>query len=231
MLQAKNLTKIYGEHTALNNLNLTIEAGEVFCLLGQNGAGKTTTINLFMGFVEPTSGVASVNGLDIASHAVASKKYIAYIPETVMLYPNLTGLENLEFFSSLAGFKYSKMELGELLNHAGLQQTAHNQRVGGYSKGMRQKVGIAIALAKQAKALLLDEPTSGLDPKASNEFSTLIKDLATEGVAILMATHDIFRAKDVAHRVGIMWEGQLVAIHKAADLTAVELENIYLETV
>jgi ABC-2 type transport system ATP-binding protein len=231
MLQAKNLTKKYGEHIALNNLNLTIEAGEVFCLLGQNGAGKTTTINLFMGFVEPTSGEASVNGLDIASHAVESKKYIAYIPETVMLYPNLTGLENLEFFSSLAGFKYSKTELGELLNHAGLQQVAHNQRVGGYSKGMRQKVGIAIALAKQAKALLLDEPTSGLDPKASNEFSTLIKDLATEGVAILMATHDIFRAKDVAHRVGIMREGQLVAIHKAADLTAVELENIYLETV
>ena len=231
MLQANNLTKKYGEHIALNNLNLTIEAGEVFCLLGQNGAGKTTTINLFMGFVEPTSGTASVNGLDIASHAIESKKYIAYIPETVMLYPNLTGLENLEFFSSLAGFKYSKMELGELLNHAGLQQVAHNQRVSGYSKGMRQKVGIAIALAKQAKALLLDEPTSGLDPKASNEFSTLIKNLAEEGVAVLMATHDIFRAKDVANRVGIMREGQLVAIHKAADLTAVELENIYLETV
>ena len=231
MLQAKNLTKKYGEQIALNNLNLTIEAGEVFCLLGQNGAGKTTTINLFMGFAEPTSGVASVSGLDVATHPIESKKYIAYIPETVMLYPNLTGLENLEFFSSLAGFKYSKMELGELLDHAGLQQVAHNQRVSGYSKGMRQKVGIAIALAKQAKALLLDEPTSGLDPKASNEFSVLIKNLAAEGVAVLMATHDIFRAKDVANRVGIMREGQLVAIHKAAELTAVELENIYLETV
>ena len=231
MLQANNLSKKYGEHIALNNLNLTIEAGEVFCLLGQNGAGKTTTINLFMGFAEPTSGTASVNGLDVATHPMESKKYIAYIPETVMLYPNLTGLENLEFFSSLAGFKYSKMELGELLDHAGLQQVAHNQRVGGYSKGMRQKVGIAIALAKQAKALLLDEPTSGLDPKASNEFSVLIKNLAAEGVAVLMATHDIFRAKDVASRVGIMREGQLVAVHQAADLTAVQLENIYLETV
>ena len=89
MLQAKNLTKKYGEHIALNNLNLTIEAGEVFCLLGQNGAGKTTGINLFMGFVEPTSGVASVNGLDVATHAVESKKYIAYIPETVMLFASL----------------------------------------------------------------------------------------------------------------------------------------------
>ncbi|MEO0042026.1 MAG: hypothetical protein RL329_1474 [Bacteroidota bacterium] len=231
MLQAKNLTKKYGEHIALNNLNLTIEAGEIFCLLGQNGAGKTTTINLFMGFTEPSSGTASVNGLDIASHAVASKKYIAYIPETVMLYPNLTGLENLEFFSSLAGFNYSKMELGELLSHASLQESAYTQRVGGYSKGMRQKVGIAIALAKQAKALLLDEPTSGLDPKASNEFSALIKDLATEGVAILMATHDIFRAKNVASRVGIMRAGNLVAVHQAKDFSAAELENIYLETV
>ena len=231
MLQAKNLTKKYGEHIALNNLNLTIEAGEVFCLLGQNGAGKTTTINLFMGFAEATSGTALVNGLDVATHPIEIKKHIAYIPETVMLYPNLTGVENLEFFSSLAGFKYSKMELGELLDHAGLQQVAHNQRVSGYSKGMRQKVGIAIALAKQAKALLLDEPTSGLDPKASNEFSVLIKNLAAEGVAVLMAAHDIFRAKDVANRVGIMREGKLIAIHKAADLTAVELENIYLETV
>ena len=231
MLQAKNLTKKYGEQIALDNLNLTIEAGEVFCLLGQNGAGKTTAINLFMGFAEPTEGSASVNDLDVATNPIESKKYIAYIPETVMLYPNLTGLENLEFFSSLAGFKYSKMELGELLDHAGLQQVAHSQRVGGYSKGMRQKVGIAIALAKQAKALLLDEPTSGLDPKASNEFSILIKNLAAEGVAVLMATHDIFRAKDVASRVGIMREGKLVAVHQAKDFSAAELENIYLETV
>ena len=231
MLEAINLTKKYGDTIALKELNLTIPKGEIFALLGQNGAGKTTTINLFLGFVTPTSGTLTINGIPVLENETQTKKHIAYIPETVMLYPNLTGLENLEFFSSLAGFKYSKMELGELLSHAGLQQVAHNQRVGGYSKGMRQKVGIAIALAKQAKALLLDEPTSGLDPKASNEFSTLIKDLAAEGVAVLMATHDIFRAKDVANRVGIMREGQLVAIHKAADLTAVELENIYLETV
>jgi ABC-2 type transport system ATP-binding protein len=231
MLQAKNLTKKYGAQTALNSLNLTIEAGEIFCLLGQNGAGKTTTINLFMGFSEPTEGAAFVNGLEVAKHPIESKKYIAYIPETVMLYPNLTGIENLEFFSSLAGFKYTKKELEELLDHAGLQQVAHNQRVGGYSKGMRQKVGTAIALAKQAKALLLDEPTSGLDPKAANEFSSLIKDLAAEGVAVLMATHDIFRAKEVASRVGIMREGNLVAVHQAADFSASELENIYLETV
>ncbi|MCU0324063.1 MAG: ABC transporter ATP-binding protein, partial [Spirosomaceae bacterium] len=168
MLQAKNLSKKYGDQTALNGLNLTINEGEIFALLGQNGAGKTTTINCFLGFIEPSSGEASINGLSVAENALETKKYLAYIPETVMLYPNLTGIENLEFFSSLAGFKYSKDELGQFLSRAGLQDTAHQQRVGSYSKGMRQKVGIAIAIAKKAKALLLDEPTSGLDPKASN---------------------------------------------------------------
>ena len=148
-----------------------------------------------------------------------------------MLYPNLSGAENLDYFSNLAGFGYTKSELTSLLNRAGLQESAHAQRLSGYSKGMRQKVGIAIALAKQAKALLLDEPTSGLDPKASNEFTGLIKSLATSGVAVLMATHDIFRAKDVANRIGIMRQGELVAIHQTTELTATELEKLYLETV
>ena len=231
MLQAINLSKNYGSHAALENLNLTIEAGEVFCLLGQNGAGKTTTINLFMGFIAPSGGSASVNQMDVAAHPLETKKHIAYIPETVTLYPNLTGLENLQFFSALAGFKYSESDLVDLLTQAGLQIEAHHQRVGAYSKGMRQKVAIGIALAKQAKALLLDEPTSGLDPKASNEFSALIKSLADKGVAVLMATHDIFRAKEMASRVGIMRSGKLVAVHAASELSANELENIYLETV
>jgi ABC-2 type transport system ATP-binding protein len=203
MLLATNLTKSYGTNTALDQLNLHIQPGEIFALLGQNGAGKTTTINLFLGFVEPTSGSATINGLSVSENALETKKYIAYIPETVMLYPNLTGIENLEFFSSLAGFKYSTEELSQYLSKAGLQQAAHTERLGGYSKGMRQKVGIAIALAKKAKALLLDEPTSGLDPKAANEFSVILKELAKEGTAVLMATHDIFRAREVATRIGI----------------------------
>lgn len=183
MLQAKNLTKTYGEQTALNSLNLTINEGEIFALLGQNGAGKTTTINCFLGFIQPSSGEASINGVSVASNALETKKYLAYIPETVMLYPNLTGIENLEFFSKLAGFDYSTEQLGIFLSKAGLQNTAHKQCLEGYSKGMRQKVGIAIALAKKAKALLLDEPTSGLDPKASNEFSEILRELAKEGTA------------------------------------------------
>lgn len=231
MIVAHNLSKNYGEHHALNNLNLNIAPGEIFCLLGQNGAGKTTTINCFLGFTAPSAGKAEINGIDVASDPQGSKRHLAYLPEVVMLYPKLSGLENLDYFSRLAGFRYSKPQLQEFLLKAGLPGDSISRYVGTYSKGMRQKVGIAIATAKQAKALFLDEPTSGLDPKASNDFSLLLKDLAQQGVAILMATHDIFRAKDVATRVGIMREGQLVATHAATEFSANELEKIYLETV
>lgn len=231
MLEAKNLTKKYGNHTALNNLSLSIGEGEIFALLGQNGAGKTTTINLFLGFIEPTSGEARINGVSAADNPQGIKQYLAYIPETVMLYPNLTGIENLEYFSALAGFDYLKSDLRDLLSTAGLQPQAFDQKLAGYSKGMRQKVGIAIAMAKKAKVLLLDEPTSGLDPKASNEFSGIIKTLAAHGTAILMATHDIFRAKEVATRIGIMKEGTLQSVIDAATISANELEALYLKTV
>ncbi|PZV79699.1 ABC-2 type transport system ATP-binding protein [Algoriphagus aquaeductus] len=231
MIEAKQLSKSYGDHLALRNLDIYIGPGEIFALLGQNGAGKTTTINCFLGFVSPSSGDALIAGASVKDNPQESKKMLAYIPETVMLYPNLTGIENLAFFSSLAGFTYSEDQLKSFLSKAGLQTLAHTQRVGGFSKGMRQKVGIAIALAKKAKALFLDEPTSGLDPKASNEFSEILTELSAEGTAILMATHDIFRAKEVAHRVGIMKEGQLVSQLSANDLSANELEKLYLQTI
>ncbi|MGH9628798.1 MAG: ABC transporter ATP-binding protein, partial [Bryobacteraceae bacterium] len=179
MLETVNLTKSYNGTVALQSLNLKIDPGEVFCLLGANGAGKTTTINLFLNFIEPTSGTAAVNGLDVTKHPLESKKYLAYIPEQVMLYRNLTGLENLEYFTALAGEdKYTKEALLSFLRDAGLPPEVAGHRVGTYSKGMRQKVGIAIATAKKARALLLDEPTSGLDPKAANEFSELLKRLS-----------------------------------------------------
>jgi ABC-2 type transport system ATP-binding protein len=233
MISAQNLTKKYGDKTALNSLTLDIAPGEIFCLLGQNGAGKTTTINCFLGFTEPTSGKALINGLDVAEQSIESKRHLAYLPEVVMLYPNLTGLENLDYFSRLAGFKHDKNDLLNCLQSAGLQDADGKRRVSEYSKGMRQKVGIAIAMAKQAKALFLDEPTSGLDPKASNDFSDLLLRLKNDGVAVLMATHDIFRAKDVATRIGIMKDGSLVNIlNNAQDtLQAKEIEEIYLQTV
>jgi ABC-2 type transport system ATP-binding protein len=231
MLQATSLTKKYGEQTALADLNLTIDKGEIFCLLGQNGAGKTTTINLFLGFTNATSGTASINGIEVVPNDTATKKHIAYIPEVVMLYGNLSGKENLDFFSKLAGFKYSDDLLSSFLSNAGLQKEAHNNRVSTYSKGMRQKVGIAIALAKNADAILMDEPTSGLDPKATAEFTAICKKLALEGKTIFMATHDIFNAVNVGTRIGIMKEGSLVHTVDTKDISANQLQQLYLETI
>jgi ABC-2 type transport system ATP-binding protein len=230
MLEAVDLVKHYGKLVALRGLNLVVQPGEVFCLLGANGAGKTTTIQLFLGFIEPTSGAARIAGKEVAKQPLETKASIAYIPENVMLYPNLTGLENLEFFATLAGKgDLSESALRDTLKRAGLSPEAADRRVHGYSKGMRQKVGIALAMAKEARALLLDEPTSGLDPKASNEFSALLERVREDGVAVLMATHDIFRSKEVGDRVGIMKHGELVATLSTADLSHTDLERVYLE--
>lgn len=230
MLEANALTKRYNGVTALNALTLTVAPGDVFCLLGANGAGKTTTINLFLNFITPTSGSALVNGLDVTKEPLETKRHLAYIPETVMLYKNLTGLENLEYFAALAGKPdLTREQLIGYFREVGLAVEAADRRVGTYSKGMRQKVGIAIALAKGARALLLDEPTSGLDPKASNEFSDLLRRLSGNGVAVLMATHDLFRAKESGTRVGIMKHGTLVAQHTTDEFGHADLERVYLE--
>lgn len=229
MIQALNLTKAYDQKTALDGLTLTVNPGNIYALLGSNGAGKTTTINLFLNFISPTSGAASIDGLDVTRDPKSVRQRVAYIPENLMLYPQLTGIENLEYFSALAGKKYPETQLREFLSEAGLQTAAHTQRVNGYSKGMRQKVGIAIALAKQAKALLLDEPTSGLDPKASNEFAALLKKLSIQGVATLMATHDLFRAIETGTHIGIMREGKLVQQLASSEINHAELEKLYLQ--
>lgn len=229
MLQAIGLSKNYNGRCALENLDLCVEPGQVFCLLGANGAGKTTTINLFLNFVAPSGGVAEVAGLDVTKHPLKTKEHLAYIPEHVMLYRHLSGLENLEYFSGLSGHKHSRAELEQLLVEAGLPAEATSRRVSEYSKGMRQKVGIAVAVAKNATALLLDEPTSGLDPKASNEFSALLQRLSSQGVAILMATHDLFRAKESGTHIGIMREGQLLRTLRTDEVGHAELEQIYLE--
>ena len=230
MLHAIDLTKRYNDVVALDSLSLKVEPGDVFCLLGANGAGKTTTINLFLNFVNPTSGRALINEIDVVREPLETKKYVAYIPETVMLYRNLTGLENLEYFAALGGRgDMTRNALRDFLRYAGLPDGAADRRVSTYSKGMRQKVGIAIAVAKKAKALLLDEPTSGLDPKAANEFSELLKRLSANGVAVLMATHDLFRAKESGSRVGIMKHGRLVATMNTQEIGHADLERLYLE--
>ncbi|MGO4292152.1 ABC transporter ATP-binding protein [Chitinophaga sp. RAB17] len=231
MIVARGLTKHYNGHLALDHLDLNIGAGEAFCLLGQNGAGKTTTINLFLGFIAATEGEAFIKQKKVKADSQDTRRHIAYIPEVVMLYPNLTSLENLEFFSRIAGFSYQKAALNSFLIRAGLEPAAIHKPVGSHSKGMRQKVGIAIAIAKNADVIFMDEPTSGLDPKATAEFSAIVKDLTAQGKAILMATHDIFNAVNIGTHIGIMKSGQLVHTCKAAGLDANDMQRLYIETV
>jgi ABC-2 type transport system ATP-binding protein len=228
LLQAIDLTKRYGETEALSHLNLSVEPGQVCCLLGANGAGKTTTIQLFLNFIARSGGQALICGEDVTDEPVRTKALLAYIPEVVNLYGALTGRENLEYFSEIAGIRLAAGRADELADRVGLQHGVLDRPVGNYSKGMRQKVGIAIALAKQARVLLMDEPLSGLDPKAANEFSGLLRDVAGDGVAALMATHDVFRAKEVGTHIGIMKHGKLVDHFPTNDIAHSDIEQIYL---
>jgi ABC-2 type transport system ATP-binding protein len=231
VLKAERLHKRYGSQTAIRALDLAIPAGEVYALLGPNGAGKTTTINCFLGFLRPDAGRVLINGRDPAIEPEVTRRQLAYIPEQVNLYAWFSGIENLIYFAELGGRQLTVSEARSLLDAAGLQSDAFDKRVGGYSKGMRQKVGIAIAMAKQARVLLLDEPTSGLDPRAAYEFSRSLERLRAEGMAILMASHDIFRALDVATRVGIMVGGVLEKELGTAQVAPAELEALYLDIV
>lgn len=230
MLEAIQLCKDYGTHRALDHLNLSLSPGDIFCLLGQNGAGKTTTINIFLGLLSPTSGEALIDGSRADQKSRVGNK-IAYIPEVVQLYRELTGIENLDFFSRLAGIRYSAKDLESLLHRVGLPEKSFHKKLGSYSKGMCQKVGIAIALGKKASYILMDEPTSGLDPKASVDFADLCRQLGTEGVGIFMATHDIFNAVNIGSRIGIMKTGQLVYEAETSNISAQELQDLYIKTI
>lgn len=228
MIVIQNTTKAFTGVQAIKELSLKVAEGEIYGLIGSNGAGKSTTLNMILGFIKPDAGQTLVNNLDSSLKTVEVRKQIGYIPENVNLYPYLTGIENLDYFCKLSGKEYSKSELTHFLAACGLQADAHSKRIETYSKGMRQKVAIAIAYAKHAKVYLLDEPASGLDPLASNELSVLLKKLAAEGAAILMASHDIFRVREICHRIGILKNGVLIKEMLAADVTANELEKIYL---
>lgn len=228
VLEARGLSKRYGAVSALSELNLAVAAGEVVCLLGANGAGKSTTLNLFLGFLAPSAGEARVCGRVVQDDPRAAREKLGYVPEVVQLSPLLTGIETLRYFNDLSGAaNLSDATAGAALSRAGLPESAHRQRVGQFSKGMRQKLGLAVALAKDARAFLLDEPLSGLDPKAANELVVLLRALADGGLAVLVVTHDVFRAQQMADRIGIMRQGQLVDVVPAAAMTAQEIEALY----
>jgi len=230
VLKAENLSKRYEDGIlALDNFNLHVNPGEVYCLLGANGAGKTTAINLFLNFILPTTGTCYINGINVTRDPLEAKKYVSYVSENIMLYGNFTARQNLDFFSKLGGKEnLTKEDYYQVMQRVSLQEKAFEQRVKLFSKGMRQKLGISIAIIKDAPGILLDEPTAGLDPKAAAEFLGILRELKDEGKAVLMATHDIFRAKEIADRVGIMKEGRLVMERTKEELKYEDLVRIYL---
>jgi len=229
IISIKNITKRFGRFEAVKDLSIQIKEGEIYGLLGSNGAGKSTTINILLGFLEPDKGEAFIDGINVTANVDSARKKIGYISENVNLYPYLTGIENLNYFCKIAGEDYNDEALSKILNDCGLDSYANNKKVGSYSKGMRQKVGIAIAFAKKAKVLLLDEPASGLDPLASTELSSTLKSLAKKGAAVLMASHDIFRVRETCDRIGILKNGSLIDQMDTSKVTTNELEKIYID--
>lgn len=231
MLETKNLTKEYEDGLlALDHLNLTVEPGEIFCMFGANGAGKTTAINLILGFIPPTEGTALIEGIDVVKEPLKSKEFVSFVSENVMLYGNFTAYQNLDYFSRLAGKRnLTKTDYAEVMKRVGLQEEAFNMRTKNFSKGMRQKLGIAVAILKDAPNLILDEPTSGLDPRSGQEFLELILELRDKGRSIFISSHDIFRAKYIADRVGFMLQGKLVMLKTSEELKGEDLNRLYIE--
>ena len=226
MIQLKNIQKKFKDKIALNSLSLEVKSGEIYGLLGANGAGKSTTLNLLLGFLKQDQG--EITMMDTNENSIIKQDKVGYIPENVNLYPYLSGIENLDYFSKLAGLKFSLEQLCQFLLDCGLEKDAFNKSISEYSKGMRQKVGIAIAYAKKAKIYLLDEPASGLDPLSSNELTLLLKKMSARGATILMASHDIFRVRETCHKIGILKNGSLVKEMLAKDVSSTELEALYL---
>ena len=231
MLQAIDLTKRYEDgNLALDALILEIKPGEIFFLLGANGAGKTTSINIFLNLIEPTSGHALIDGIDVIEKPLETKKHVAFVSENVMLYGNFTARQNLDFFARLGGkTNLTKDDYYNVMRRVGLQEEAFERKLKTFSKGMRQKVGLAIAIIKDADNIVMDEPTTGLDPKSAAELMQILINLRNAGKSILMCTHDLFRAKAVADRVGIMKEGRLVMLRSREEFLQDDLERIYLD--
>jgi ABC-2 type transport system ATP-binding protein len=218
--------------TVLDNLDLSVAAGEIYALLGGNGAGKSTTLSTLLGFLKPSSGSAMVAGINPTHDAEAARHKIAYLPENVALYEHLTARENVDYFLALAGEAHSSAEIEAAFDAAGLQAEARSRTLSGFSKGMRQKVAIALAVVRQVPVLLLDEPTSGLDPRATADFNALIATLKARGTAILMVTHDLLGAADCADRIGFLDAGRIVEeVSRAQGYDVMALHRRYGEAV
>ena len=231
MLEASHLSKTYRNGVcALRDLTMRVADGELFCLLGANGAGKTTTLSCFLDFTTPSAGAVRVDGIAVADHPLEARRRCGYVAERVAVYETLSAVENLRYFARLGGVRLTRAGAARALESAGLDAFQQSRPVRQYSKGMRQKLAIAIAVSRGAGNLLLDEPTSGLDPAAARELMELLARLRDDGCAILMSTHDVFRAAHHADRIGIMRAGVLVREFVPHARDRLELDAIYAES-
>jgi ABC-2 type transport system ATP-binding protein len=213
IIQLKGLTKCYGTQRAVDDLNLEIYKGEIFGLLGPNGAGKTTTILMMLGLTDPTSGSASVCGYNATRNPIAVKKKVGYMPDSLGFYDQMTALENLKYMARLNGLSENEViRLStELLAVVGLSSSS-DQKTSAFSRGMKQRLGLAEVLIKQPDVIILDEPTLGIDPSGVREFLTLIKRLSKEqGLTVLLSSHHLHHVQQVCDRVGIFVKGKLLA--------------------
>lgn len=213
VIKMVDLTKTYGTFTAVDQLNLTIQKGEIFGLLGPNGAGKSTTILMMLGLTDPTSGTVTVCGINSTSNPVEVKKKVGYLPEDVGFYDDRSGLENLLYTARLNRIPDStaKQKARQLLDRVGLSD-AVDKKVGKYSRGMRQRLGLADVLIKNPEVIILDEPTSGIDPGGVREFLQLISTLrAEQGLTVLFSSHNLHQVQQACDRVGIFVNGRLLA--------------------
>lgn len=213
IIKISGLTKVYGEKRAVDNLYLTVGKGEVFGLLGPNGAGKTTTVLMLLGLTEPTEGFAWIDGHDCIREPIAVKRIVGYLPDNVGFYNDLTGRENLRFTGRLNGLAgdFPGTRIEELLERVGMTEAA-DKKAGTYSRGMKQRLGIADVLMKDPKVIIMDEPTLGIDPQGMRELLELIRQLAEEDKrTIMISSHQLQQIQQVCDRVGIFVKGKLIA--------------------
>ena len=229
-ISIENLTKVYPipfkreQVTAVRNLSLAVEAGQVYGLLGPNGSGKSTTMKIVLGLVAPSSGRTEVFGRD--SRTVESREDVGFLPENPYFYKYLTGAETLAFYGRLCGLRGAKLRNRgkELLALVGLEAAA-DRRLGGYSKGMLQRIGLAQAMIQEPRLLVLDEPTAGVDPAGSHEIRNLILDFKKRGITVLLCSHLLGQVQEICDRIGILHEGLMVREGRLADLISIESQT------
>ena len=235
MIETKSLTKKYGDLVAVDDLDLRVEAGELFVFLGPNGAGKTTTIKILTGLLQPTSGIASVAGIDVVKSPIEVKKIMGYLPEDLFLYDKLTGREFLQFVADMHGVQNKQDKIEKFMELFELSAAA-NELIEGYSLGMKKKIAIGAALIHDPKVLFLDEPTGGLDPRSARMMKDLLQNMRSRGTTVFMTTHILEVAEKMCDRVGIINNGKLIKVGTIDELrsgtretAAGSLEDIFLE--